>query len=92
MRDDRFAVAERFATVDDVGQLPARRRRSIENVLMPEWHAGEPHERENLQAIAVIVGDAEQLRVGIERDHSPWLQIRAMAWPRPWTDRAGDVG
>ena len=39
--DDGVAVADRLARVDDIGQLAARRRRRVENVLMPERHAGE---------------------------------------------------
>ena len=36
MGDYDFAVADRLAVVDDIGKLPARRRRRIENVLMRE--------------------------------------------------------
>jgi hypothetical protein len=32
--DNSIAVADRFAVVDDVGKLSARRRRRIENVRM----------------------------------------------------------
>ena len=67
--DDGVAVADRLAVVDDVGQLTARRRRSVENVLVPEWDAAEPQEREHLQAVAVVIGDAEQLGIGIEGEH-----------------------
>ena len=34
VRDDRVAVADRLAVVDDVGKLPARRGRGVEDVLM----------------------------------------------------------
>ena len=71
MRDDDLAVADRLAVIDNVGQLPARRARSVENVLVRERHAGEPHEGKYLQPIAIIIGDAEQLGVRIERDHGP---------------------
>ena len=67
--DDGVAVADRLARVDDIGQLAARRRRRVENVLVQEWHAGELEEREHLQAIAVVVDDAEQLGIGIKREH-----------------------
>jgi hypothetical protein len=59
MRDDGRAVADPLAAVDDVGKLAARRLRGVENVLVPESNSGQPQECENLQAIAVIVGDAE---------------------------------
>jgi len=67
--DDRVAVADGLAVVDDVGQLAARRRRGVEDVLVPEGDADEAQEREHLQAIAVVVGDAEQLGIGIEGEH-----------------------
>jgi hypothetical protein len=67
--DDGVTVADRLAVVDDVGQLAARRRRGVENVLVPERDAGEPQESEHLQAIAVVVRDAEQLGIGIEGEH-----------------------
>ena len=73
MGDDGFAVADRFAVVDNVGKLPARRRRGVENVLMRERHAGEPQEGKDLEPVAVVVGDAEQRRVGIEGDHRAFL-------------------
>ena len=67
--DDGIAVADGLAVVDDVGQLTARRRRGVENVLVPERHAGEPQESKHLQAIAVVVRDAEQLGIGVEGEH-----------------------
>src|SRR5262249_34910205 len=69
MGDDRVAITDRLAVVHDVRQLPARRRGCIENVLVLEWHPVKPQEREYLQAIAVVVGNAEQFGIGIERDH-----------------------
>src|SRR3984885_11077812 len=36
---------------------------------MPEWYAGKLQKSEYLQAVAVVVGDAEQRRIGIEREH-----------------------
>ena len=67
--DNGIAVADRLAVIDDVRQLAARRRRGVENVLVPERDAGEPQEREHLQAIAVVVRDAEQLGIGVEGEH-----------------------
>ena len=67
--DDGVAVANRLAVVDDIGQLTARRRRGVEDVLMPKRQAGEPQEREHLQAVAVVVRDAEQLGVRVEGEH-----------------------
>ncbi len=69
MRDDRPAVADHLAVVDDVGQLPARRRRGIEDVLVLERHAGELEEGIDLQPIAVVVGDTEEGRVGVQGEH-----------------------
>src|SRR6185312_15653316 len=69
MRDDGLAVADGLALVDEIGQLSARRRRRIENVLMHEGKAGETQEREDLQPIAVVVGDTEEHRIGVQRDH-----------------------
>ena len=69
MRDDGIAVADRLAVVDDVGKLPARRCRCIENMLVLEPHAVKSQERENLETIAVVVGNTEQLGIGIEGDH-----------------------
>jgi len=39
MGDDRVAVADLFAVVDDIGKLPARRLRGVEDVLMDERQA-----------------------------------------------------
>ena len=58
--DDRVAVADRLAIVNDVGKLPARGGRGIEDVLVSERHAGEFEEGVDLQSIAVVVGDAEK--------------------------------
>ncbi len=51
-----------LAVIDDVGQLTARRRGGVENMLVRERHAGQLQEGEDLEAIAVVVGDAEQGR------------------------------
>ena len=61
--NDGFAVADRDTVVDHIGQLSARRRRCIENMLMGEGQAGEPHEGKNFEPIAVVIGDAEQLGI-----------------------------
>jgi hypothetical protein len=50
----------RFAVVDDARKLGARRGRGMEDVLVREGHAGQPEEGEDLEAIAVVVGDAEE--------------------------------
>src|SRR5437016_10550630 len=39
-------------------------------MLVPERHARKLQEREYLQAVAVIVGDAEQRGVGVKREHA----------------------
>ena len=56
--------------VDDVGQLAARRGAGVEDVAVAERDAGELEEGPDLEAERVVVGEAEQLRVGIELDHS----------------------
>jgi hypothetical protein len=63
MRDDRLAVPDRLAVIDDVGKLSARRRRRVEDVLMRECNAGEPEKGVDLEAVAIVVGDAEQCRI-----------------------------
>ena len=60
MSDDRLAVADRFAVVNDVGKLPARRRRGVEDVLVDERHASKFEKGVDLQSVAVVVGDAEE--------------------------------
>ena len=79
--DDGIAVADRLARVDDVGQLAARRRRRVENMLVQEWHAGELEEREHLEAVAVVVGDAEQRGVGVKRQHRSSAKRGPLAHP-----------
>src|ERR1700704_3330681 len=69
MGDDGFAVADGLAVIDDIGQLPARRGGSVENMLMDERRPRELEEGKYLQPVAVVVGDAEQFRIGIERQH-----------------------
>ena len=39
--DDGLAVADRLTIVNDIGKLPARRRRGVEDVLVNERHARE---------------------------------------------------
>src|SRR5260370_19665990 len=75
--DDRVAVADRLAVVDDVGKLPARCGRGVEDVLMGEWHASQFEESEYFEAVAVVVGYAEKLRVGIKRDQGVVSRGRA---------------
>jgi hypothetical protein len=69
MLDDGVAVADRLAVVDDVGKLTARCGRGIEDVLVRERQAGQLEKCEHLEAVAVVVGDAEQPGIGIEGDH-----------------------
>jgi hypothetical protein len=38
-------------------------------VLVLKRHTVKPQEREHLEAIAVVVGNAKQLGIGIEGDH-----------------------
>jgi hypothetical protein len=54
-------------------------------MFMRERHARKLQEREHLQPIAVVVGDAEQFGVGVEREHwrDPALRERHA------TDRIG---
>jgi hypothetical protein len=66
---DGLAVADAVMAVDDIGQLSARRLRCVENVFVPERHAGELQKSEYLQSVAIVVGDAEQRRIGIECEH-----------------------
>src|SRR5579862_6757709 len=96
MGDDGLAVANGFAVVDDIGQLPARRLRRIENMLVRERHAGKPQEGEHLQPVTVVVGNAEQLGVGVKRDHCIALERRSgqlrslqqgsVSWPNQQCD------
>ena len=69
MGDDGVAVADGLALVDDIGKLTARRPGCIEQMLMNEGKTDESQKRKNLQAVAVVIGDTEQGRIGVERDH-----------------------
>jgi hypothetical protein len=62
-------ATDRLAVVENVGKLAARCGRGVEDVLVREGNAGQSEEREHLQSVAVVVGDAEKFWVGIERDH-----------------------
>ena len=42
----------------------------VEEVLVLEWHTAEPKEGVHLQSIAVVVGHAEEGRIGVEREHA----------------------
>ena len=79
--NDVLAVADRHAIVGDVGKLSARRRRGIEYVLMGEGQAGEAHKGKDLQPIAVVFGDAEQLGIRIEDDHELSSERSRMVGP-----------
>src|SRR6185312_1253646 len=67
---DGLAVGGSLTNDDDVRQLPARGGRRVKDVLVGKRHAGKPHEREHLQPIAIVVCYAEQLGIGIKRDHA----------------------
>ena len=69
VRDDRLAVADCLAVIDDIGKLSARGRGGVEDLLMDERHARQLEEGKHLEPIAVIVGDAEQFRIGVEYQH-----------------------
>jgi len=66
---DGLTVADRIVAIDDIGQLTAWRLRGVKNMLVAERHARQLEECKYLQAIAVIVGDAEQRGVGVKREH-----------------------
>jgi hypothetical protein len=51
-------------------RVTARRLRGVENMLLPERHARQLEECKYLQAVAVVVGDAEQRGVGVKREHA----------------------
>ena len=70
VHDDRIAVADDLIAILKIGQLPAWRARRVEDVLMAEIQPAQPHEREHLQAKRIVVGEAEQLRIGEQRQHS----------------------
>jgi hypothetical protein len=69
MREDGLAVADDLAIVVDVGELTARSMRGVDDVLVTERNASEPQERIHLEAVAVVVGHAEQPGVRVERQH-----------------------
>jgi hypothetical protein len=52
-------------------------------VLVPEWHAGKPQEREHLEAVTVVVGNAEQFAIGVKASASILRETRT-----PWLIRA----
>src|SRR6516165_5833484 len=66
---DRLTVADYIVAIDDIGQLTAWCLRGVKNMLMAERHARQLEECKYLQAIAVIVGDAEQRGVRVKREH-----------------------
>jgi hypothetical protein len=61
------AMPDEIAMRDDklLGRVQKRRR-----LLISERQAGQLEESENLKAVAVVVGDAEQLGIGIESKHA----------------------
>jgi len=56
---------------DDIRELAARRRRSVEDVLMAEGNLAEPQDGEDFQALAIIVGDTEQRGIRVKAQHRP---------------------
>ena len=71
VRDDRVAVPERFAIIDDVRQLLSRCMRCVKGMPMNERHAGQLEERKHLEAVAVIVGDPEEPGIGVKGQQRP---------------------
>ena len=69
MGEDGLAVADDLAVVDDVGELAARGMRGVDDVLVTEGNAAESQEGVDLQTVAVVVGDAEEPGVRVERQH-----------------------
>src|SRR5438477_613570 len=67
--DAAWSVADGVTAVDDVGKLAARRFRGVEYMLVGERHARKLEEGKDLEAVAVIVGNAEQRGVGVQREH-----------------------
>lgn len=61
MGDDGLAVTDRLPLVEDVGELTARRGRGVENVFASERYLAQTQKSEDLQAVRIVVGDAEQL-------------------------------
>ena len=61
MGEDGFAVADDLAVLDDVGKLAARGMRGVDDVLVTKGDSGEPKEGVDLQAVAIVVGDAKSL-------------------------------
>src|SRR5262249_17336094 len=74
--NDRVAVANGLVVVDDVGELAARRLARIEDMLVPERHFGELQERKDLQAVRVVVREAEQFWIGIEGEHARQVVVQ----------------
>src|SRR5450756_188495 len=74
MADDRVAVADGRVVVHDKRQLSARRPGGVQNVFMPERDFAQFQEGVDLEAIAVVVGDAAQLGIGIQGQHAMVLR------------------
>src|SRR5689334_22136742 len=82
MRDDGLGIADGLAILDDVRQLLARRGRGVEQVLVHKRHAGELEEGKDLQPVAIVVGNAEQRRIGVECEHGADSQRTASCLKR----------
>jgi hypothetical protein len=76
MRDDRIAVADGPLFIDEIRQLRARCRFGIENMPVLERQPAQPQKREDLLSIGVVVFDAIQAGVRIERDHEALPAMR----------------
>ena len=69
MGDDGVAVADMGAVIHNVRELAARRILCVEDVLMPERQIAQLEEGKYFQAVRIVVGDPEQLRIRIQRNH-----------------------
>src|SRR5262252_4784058 len=64
-----LTVADYILAIDDIGQLTARCFCGIKNMLVAELHSCQLEKCIYLQAVAIIVGDAEQRGIGVKREH-----------------------
>ena len=71
-----IAVADDFAIVVDKGQLPARRGFRVDDVDVAELQPAKLQKSEDLEAIGIVIGDAEQFGVGEKCQHGLFLSWR----------------
>ena len=64
MADDRVAVADGCVAVYQIGKLPARRFRRVEDMFMAKGQAAQLEEGIDLQPERIVVRDAEQVGMG----------------------------